>query len=57
MQNIYEPYKRLGFYSDILQGVPSSQSTLTTQSVPSPGVLNQLLGAGIAGAGLYGAIS
>ena len=56
MANIYEPYKRIGFYSDILQGVPSSQQTVTQQSVPSPGVLNQLLGAGIAGAGVYGAL-
>ena len=57
MANIYEPYKRLGFYSDILQGVPSSQTTISMQSTPNPSVFNQLLGGGIAGAGIYGALS
>ena len=55
MANIYEPYKRLGFYSDILQGVPSSQTTINMQSMPNPSIFNQLLGGGIAGAGIYGA--
>jgi hypothetical protein len=57
MANIYEPYKRLGFYSDILQGVPSSQTTISMQSTPNPSIFNQLLGGGIAGAGIYGALS
>tara|TARA_X000001388_G_scaffold70777_1_gene60153 strand:- start:3396 stop:4349 length:954 start_codon:yes stop_codon:yes gene_type:complete len=57
MADIYEPYKRLGFYSDILQGVPSSQTTISMQSTPNPSIFNQLLGGGIAGAGIYGALS
>ena len=55
MANIFEPYKRLGFYSDILQGVPSGQSVVQTQSTPSPSTLNQLIGAGTSLVGAYGA--
>ena len=55
MQQIYEPYQRLGFYSDILRGAPTSQSVITTGAAPQPSVLNQLLGAGIGGLSLYGA--
>lgn len=55
MQKIFEPYQRLGFYSDILRGAPSSQSTITQSSTPDPSVLNQLIGAGIGGLSLYGA--
>lgn len=55
LQNIYEPYQRLGFYSDILRGAPSTQQTISTASAPQPGFLNQLLGAGIGGLSLYGA--
>ena len=46
MQQIYEPYQRLGFYSDILRGAPSTQSTITMGSQPEPSLLNQALGAG-----------
>lgn len=55
LQTVYEPYQRLGFYSDILRGAPTSQQTISTASAPQPGLLNQLLGAGIGGLGLYGA--
>ena len=55
MQQIFEPYQRLGFYSDILRGAPSTQSTITQSATPDPSVLNQLLGAGIGGLSLYGA--
>ena len=55
LQTIYEPYQRLGFYSDILRGAPSTQQTISTASAPQPGFLNQLLGAGIGGLSLYGA--
>ena len=50
------PYQQLGFQSDILQGVPSMQSTLQTSTsqsqIPQPSPLNQVLGLGIAGLGL-----
>ena len=55
MQQIYEPYQRLGFLSDIYKGAPSSQMTTSIQASPQPGLLNQLLGAGIGGLSLYGA--
>ena len=47
-----EPYERMAFASDILRGVPSSQITYTQQ--PSPSMLQQVLGLGIAGLGAYG---
>ena len=55
MAQIFEPYQRLGFYSDILRGAPSTQSTITQSASPNPSILNQMLGAGIGGLSLYGA--
>lgn len=53
-QNIMEPFTRLGFYSDILQGAPSTQMQTAIGSAPQPSLLNQILGAGIGGLSLYG---
>ena len=55
MQNIYEPYKRLGFYSDMLRGAPSTQVQSIQSAEANPSILNQILGAGIGGLSLYGA--
>jgi hypothetical protein len=60
MQQQYEPYQRLSFMSDILRGVPSSQTTLTSATTPDPSKLQQLGGfglglAGLSQAGLFGA--
>lgn len=55
MQNIREPYTRLAFLSDIFKGAPSSQMVTSQQAAVQPGLLNQLLGAGIGGLSLYGA--
>jgi len=55
LQDIYEPYQRLSFYSDILRGAPSTQQTLSLSTAPSPSLLNQVVGGGIAGLGLAGA--
>jgi hypothetical protein len=55
MQKIFEPYQRLGFYSDILRGAPSTQMVTSQAATPQPSLLNQLLGAGIGGLSLYGA--
>ena len=52
LQNVYEPYQRLSYYSDILRGAPSTQQTLSLSSSPSPSLLNQVVGSGIAGIGL-----
>ena len=55
IQNIYEPYQRLSYYSDILRGAPSTQQTTSLQSSTDPSLFNQILGGGITGVGLYGA--
>ena len=49
-----EPYKRLGFMSDILQGIPSYQQTVQQKPLP---YTNPLLGALGAGLGTYGILS
>lgn len=45
LENQMEPYQRLGFYSDVLHGVPTSQSTVTMSSTPQRSLLAQGLGA------------
>ena len=40
-----QPYQRLGYFSDILRGVPTSQSTLTSTTTPQKSQLAQGLGA------------
>ena len=49
-QNTMQSYQQLGFYSDIFQGMPTSQSTFTSQQQPSASPVSQF--AGLAG-GLY----
>ena len=51
VQNLYEPYQRLGFLSDIYQGAPTSQQTIQTSTAPSTSAspLQQIAGYGIAG--------
>ena len=54
----FEPQQRLGFYSDILRGVPSTQVQQLTSSgggQPQTPMFQQLLGAATTGLGLYGA--
>jgi hypothetical protein len=52
LQDIYEPYQRLGFYSDILRGAPSSQSTITATTSPQASLGSQLIGGATTAAGL-----
>jgi len=56
IQNLYEPYQRLGFLSDIYQGAPTSAQTIQTQTAPSTtgSPLAQIAGYGIAGLGALG---
>ena len=63
LAQLYEPYQRLGFLSDIYSKVPTSQSTITQASTPNVSPFQQYLGLGIAGlsaaagaqkAGLFG---
>ena len=49
-QNVMQPYQQLGFYSDIFQGMPTSQTTFTSQQTPDPSMLSQIGGLGM---GLY----
>ena len=55
LQGQQEPYQRLGFLSDIFQGAPSTTMQYTTSPSTAPSFLNQLVGTGITGLGLYGA--
>ncbi len=50
-----EPFTRLGYASDILQGQPSSYSTYTSTYGPSQNVspFSQIAGLGLAGLGAY----
>lgn len=63
LAQLYEPYQRLGFLSDIYSKTPTSQQTLTQASSPNVSPFQQYLGLGIAGlsaaagankAGLFG---
>ena len=54
LQQTYEPYQRVGYFSDILKGQPSIQSTLTQSTDPRGNPLSQALGAGISLAGIFG---
>ena len=53
IQQMYEPYQRIGFVSDIYQGMPSSSSALTMGSSPMTNPLSQAVGAGITGLSAY----
>lgn len=63
LQQMYEPYQRYGFLSDIFKGAPSSQQTLLQAASPAVSPFQQFAGLGIAGlsaaagaqkAGLFG---
>jgi len=49
LQQMYEPYQRTSYLSDIYRGAPSSQSTITQTSAPSVSPAQSFLGLGIAG--------
>jgi hypothetical protein len=57
MQQAYEPYQRLGYASDLLRGLPTAQTTVGTATAPGVSPVSQLLGAGMAGTGIYGALT
>jgi len=52
LERQYEPYQRLSFMSDIFRGVPSTQTTLTSQTAPSPSAISQIAGLGVGLGGL-----
>ena len=53
LQQIYEPYQRMGFVSDIYQGAPSSQMAVSQGTAPTTNPLAQGVGAGITGLAAY----
>jgi hypothetical protein len=53
LQQQYEPYQRVSFLSDIYKGAPSSQQTISQTAAPSPSLLSQVGGLGIAGLSAY----
>ena len=54
MAQLYEPYQRLGFLSDIYRGAPTSQQTISQVQRPDVSPAQQLFGLGIAGLSAYG---
>ena len=54
MAQLYEPYQRLGFLSDIYRGAPTSQMTLSQVQRPDVSPAQQLFGLGVAGLSAYG---
>ena len=53
LQQIYEPYQRMAFVSDIYQGAPSSQMAVSQGTAPTTNPLAQGIGAGITGLAAY----
>jgi len=50
------PRQQLGFYSQILRGLPVTPSTQVSQYLPRPSGLQQMLGLGLGGLGLWQAM-
>jgi len=53
LQQMYEPYQRLGYVSDIYQGMPTSASSLTMATSPQANPMSQAIGMGITGLAAY----
>tara|TARA_R100001510_G_scaffold48281_1_gene45972 strand:- start:6688 stop:7593 length:906 start_codon:yes stop_codon:yes gene_type:complete len=55
LQQMYEPYQRLSYFSDLLRGVPSSSQTMTSATSPSTtNPFGTALGYGLTGLGIAG---
>jgi hypothetical protein len=57
LNQIAYPRQQLGFYGQILQGLPVTPGTQVSQYAPTPTGTQQLLGLGLGGLGLYRALS
>ena len=57
MQQLYEPYQRLGMYSDIFSRAPTSQQVIATGTNPSASPWQQAIGTGIGALAAYGGAS
>jgi hypothetical protein len=53
LQQMYEPYQRLGFTADIYQGYPSSAMATAMGTSPGTSPLAQAVGTGITGLAAY----
>ena len=51
------PQQRLGFFSNILRGVPVQPQRTVSQFQQQPGLFQQALGLGLGGLGLYRGLS
>lgn len=60
LERLYEPYKRVGFMTDVMGGTPSVQSSMTAtppaQQPAGPSSASQYIGLGIAGLGALGGL-
>jgi len=56
LNQIAYPRQQLGFYGQILQGLPVTPGTQISQYAPTPSGTQQLLGLGLGGLGLYKAL-
>ena len=56
LNQIAYPRQQLGFYGQILQGLPVTPGTQVSQYTPTPSSTQQLLGLGLGGLGLYRAL-
>jgi hypothetical protein len=63
LAQLYEPYQRVSFLSDIYRGAPSTQQSISASTAPNVSPAQQFIGTGIAGlsaaagankAGLFG---
>jgi hypothetical protein len=54
LAQLYEPYQRYGFLSDIYKGAPTTQQTIASTTAPSVSPAQQFLGLGIAGLSAFG---
>jgi hypothetical protein len=52
LETAAEPFRRLGFMSDMFRGVPTSQGTMTSSSQPSPSPYSTFLGTAMGLGGL-----
>jgi hypothetical protein len=57
LAQLYEPYQRVSFLSDIYKGAPSSQQTISAAASPAVSPAQQYLGLGIAGLGAAAGIA
>jgi len=53
LQQIYEPFQRMAFVSDIYQGAPSSGMAISQGTAPTTNPLAQGIGAGLTGLAMY----